>query len=275
MSGPFRLLRGILAVVLVLFGAALPAASAQTGLADLARARTAYNQRNFDEAIAAASAARRAAETADTAAIVLARAHLERYRERADPSDLSTARTVLGTVRTSSLADRDQLELLLAFGQALFLEDDFGASAEVLESSLTRAADEPILSEAMLEWWGSAVDRQASSAAPENRRRHFARLAERMRTELARRPSSPAASYWLVVALRGAGEVDRAWDAAVAAWVRARLAGDRAPTLRADLDRLVVQGIIPDRVGHIAQDQRGSAQSQLRADWELVKERWK
>jgi hypothetical protein len=57
--------------------------------------------------------------------------------------------------------------------------------------------------------------------------------------------------------------------------VRARLSGDRSPTLRADLDRLVTQGIIPDRVSHIARDQREAAASQLRADWELVKERWK
>lgn len=275
MSGPLRLLRSRLFVVTLTLCAAVSIASAQTGAADLARARTAYNQRDFDQSIAAATAARRVAETADAAAIVLARAHLERYRERADPSDLSAARSVLGTIRTSALTDRDQLELLLAFGQALFLEDDFGAAAEVLESALSRAAMEPELSEAMLEWWGSAVDRHASAAAPETRRRQFGRLAERMRTELSRRPSSSAGSYWLVVALRGAGEADRAWDAAVAAWVRARLAGDRAPTLRADLDRLVVHGIIPDRVSHMSQEQRSTAQSQMRADWELVKERWK
>jgi len=69
--------------------------------------------------------------------------------------------------------------------------------------------------------------------------------------------------------------VNRAWDAAVAAWVRARLAGNSSATLRADLNHLVMQGIIPDRVRHVAQDQRAAAESQLRADWELVKERWK
>jgi hypothetical protein len=69
--------------------------------------------------------------------------------------------------------------------------------------------------------------------------------------------------------------VDRAWDAAVAGWVRARFAGDRAPAIRADLDHLVLQGVIPDRVRHIALDQRAAAESQLKAEWELVKERWK
>ena len=264
----------VAAIVMLLAMVAIDAL-AQTGRADLARARTAYNARDFDTAIAAATAARTAGETADAGAIVLARALLERYRERADPADLSAARQVLGTVRTSLLDERDRIELLLAMGEALFLEDDFGAAAEVLESGLWRAAIDPELAESMLEWWGSAIERQASAAAPEDRKKHFARLAERMKTALLKRPSSPAASYWMVVALRGTGELDRAWDAAVAAWVRARLAGDRSPSLRADVDRLVLKGIIPDRVAHIAQDQRGAAESQLRAEWELVKERWK
>jgi hypothetical protein len=268
-----RRFRALPAAVLLLLATAALAAQGSRG--DLARARAAYNERSFDEAIAAATAARRVPETADIAAIVLGRAHLERYRERADPSDLSAAREVLGTVRTMGLGDRDRLELLLAFGEALFLEDEFGAAAEVLESGLARSAIDSSLREAMLEWWGSAVERQASGAAPDLRRGHFARLAERMKVELSDTPASPAASYWMVVALRGLGELQRAWDAAVAAWVRARLSGDRSPTLRADLDRLVTQGIIPDRVSHIARDQREAAASQLRADWELVKERWK
>jgi hypothetical protein len=173
------------------------------------------------------------------------------------------------------LAERDQLELLLAFGEALFLEDEFGAAAELFESGIARAAFDPSLAESMLEWWGSAVERQASAATPELRRRLSARLAERMTEELAYRPTSPAASYWLVVGLRGAGDTQRAWDAAVAAWVRARLAGDRSPTLRADLNRLVLEGLIPDRLDQIAPDQRAKAASQYRADWELVKERWR
>jgi hypothetical protein len=249
---------------------------AQAPVSDLARARTAYNQRQFDEAIAAATAARRVAVTSDTAAIVLARAHLERYRDRADPSDLSAAREALGTVRSTALSERDRLELLLAFGEALFLEDEFGAAANVLESGLGRAAAlDAALAEAMLEWWGSAVEREASGLAPEGRRAQFTRLAERMHEEIARTPTSPAASYWSVVGLRGAGELQRAWDAAVAGWVRARLAGERASSLRADLDQLVLQGVIPDRVRHVAEDERAAAESVLRAEWELVKERWK
>lgn len=260
----------------ILLAASVVPASAQVAQWDLARARTAYNERRFDEAIIAAGAARRVPETADTGGIVLARALLERYRERADPSDLSAARETLGTVRTASLELRDQLELLLALGEALFLEDDFGAAAEMLETGLQRAAvAAPDIAEAMLEWWGSAVERKASGLTPDLRKAHFTRLAQRMSEQLARMPSSLAASYWSVVGLRGSGELDRAWDAAVAAWVRARLAGERAADLRADLDRLVVQGVIPDRVGRLAQESRPAAESQMKAEWELVKERWK
>ena len=251
-------------------------AAAQSAQWDLARARTAYNERRFDEAVIAASAARSLPETADTGAIVLSRALLERYRERADPADLSAAREALGTVRTSALEERDQLELLLAFGEALFLEDDFGAAAEVLESGLNRAAvAAPEIAESMLEWWGSALERKASGLDPEQRKGHFMRLAERMQEELARTPSSLAASYWSVVGLRGAGELDRAWDSAIAGWVRARLAGERSAGLRADLDHLVLQGVIPDRAGRMTQERRPAATSQMKAEWELVKERWK
>jgi hypothetical protein len=273
MSRRFRLLRALCAVALL---SGVPvAASAQTALADLARARTAYNERDFNEAILAATAARSSAETAEAAAIVLARAHLERYRERADPADLSAARMVLGSVRADTLGERDEVELLLAMGQALFLEDEFGAAAELLATGLGSARIDPALTESMLEWWGSATERRASAAAPDVRREHYLRLVERFTIEVAQTPSSPAASYWMVVGLRGTGEVDRAWDAAVAAWVRARLSGSGAAALRADLNHLVIEGIIPDRVRHIAQDQRAAAESQLRADWELVKERWK
>lgn len=263
----------VTAMVLALASAQV---AAQSGRADLAKARAHYNQRQFDEAIAAGTEARRSPETADVAAIVLARAHLERYRERADPADLSAARAALGVIRAGRLDARDQVELLLALGESLFLEDDFGAAAEIFESGLDRAAaTDPGLADAMLEWWGSAIERQAGALAREPRVAVFRRLSERTRQALAKNPTSAAATYWSVVALRGEGAMERAWDAAVAGWVRARLIGEGAPNLRADLDRLVLQGIVPDRVRHLVQEQRSGAESQLKADWELVKERWK
>jgi hypothetical protein len=265
-----------LTMVVTLWASATSAAIGQSAVSDLAQARAHYNKRQFDDAIAEASAARKVPETADAAALVLARAHLERYRERADPADLSAAREMLGLIRPGSLDPRDQMELLLALGQSLFLEDDFGASAEIFESGIERSvAVDRQLGEAMLEWWGSAVERLAGGLTREPRTAAFSRVVARMREELARHPSSAAACYWTVAALRGAGEPERAWDAAVAGWVRARLMGERAASLRADLDRLVLQGIIPDRVRPLPVDQQMSTESQLKADWELVKERWK
>jgi hypothetical protein len=264
------------ALVCCVLVAGLSTFAEQSGRTDLARARVQYNQRQFDAAIASALLARAFADTADASAIVLARAHLERYRERADPSDLSAAREVLNSVRAAGLDSRDQVEMLLAVGESLFLEDDFGAAAAIFESGVERAtALDRELAESLLEWWGSAVERQAGSLPREARVAVFRQLADRMRAELSRTPSSASATYWLVVALRGAGDVNGAWDAAVAAWARARLIGERAPSLRADLDRLVLQGIIPDKVRQLGQDEHAGSESQFRAEWELVKERWK
>jgi hypothetical protein len=276
MLRPHHSAASVAAALALLAGLATSPLAAQTSGSDLAKARAHYNQRQFDAAIAAATAARRVPEAADGAAIVLARAHLERYRERADPADLSAAREALGEIRATNLDPRDQVELLLAMGESLFLEDDFGAAADIFESGLDRAAaSDRGLADAMLEWWGSAVERQAGTLTSEVRMALFRRLADRMREELTRHPASAAASYWRVAGLRGAGDPDGAWNSAVAAWVRARLMGDRTSALRADLDRLVLEGIIPDRVRHIAGDERDAAESQLKADWELVKEKWK
>ena len=244
--------------------------------ADLARARSLYNQRQFDGAIEAALAAQKTPATADAATVVLARAHLERYRERADPSDLSAARAALGTVRAASLDARDHIDFLMALGEALFFEDDYGAAAQLLESGLAGAvAQGQVAAEAMLDWWGSAVERHADALDRELRLAAFGRLRDRMALELARSPGSAAAAYWVVVGTRGAGDPGAAWDAAIAGWVRARLASGRSAQLRADLDKLVLEGIIPDRVRTVAPDRRAQTESDLRAEWAVVKERWK
>ena len=255
---------------------ACTAGSALASRADLARALALYNQRRFDQAIEAAAAARKTPETQDAAAVVLARAHLERYREGVDPSDLSAAREALGAVRSAALEPRVRLEYLLALGQALFLEDEFGAAAELFSSAVSPArAMDLSLAEALVDWWGSATERQADLLTPDERRVLFHTLADAMREEQSDNPESAAAAYWLAAGLRGAGEPVNAWHAATAGWVRARLAGARSATLRADLDKLVLEGIIPDRVRPMPRADRPAAESQLRADWELIKERWR
>lgn len=252
------------------------ASSAAAQRADLAKARTLFNQRQFDDAIDAATAAQKEPASVDSATVVLALAHLERYRERANPDDLSAARVALGTVRVSNLDSRDHVDFLMALGEALFFEDDYGAAATLFESGIDRAIAQGLESgEAMLEWWGSAVERHADSLERDGRVTAFRRLRERMSRELSRNPGSAAAAYFLVVATRGSGEPLEAWDTAIAGWVRARLAGARSAALRADLDKLVLGGIIPDRVQTLPADRRAQAESDLRAEWAVVKERWK
>lgn len=265
------------------FGAAIGVAAllttagpVQANRADLARALALYNERRFDQAIEAATMARKTPDTQDAAAVVLARAHLERYRESADPADLGAAREALGAVRAGVLEPRARIEYLMAVGQALFLEDEFGAAASLFASGVAPARDvDPALAEAMLDWWGSAMERQAHVSPPERRKELFSALVADMRLELSRDPESAAASYWVAAGLRGAGDALAAWEAATAGWARARLAGARSATLRADLDKLVLQGIIPDRVRTLEASDRAATASQLRADWELVKQRWR
>ena len=262
-----------LSVALLALLFAVPASATR---ADLARARSLYNQRQFDAAISAALVAQKTPATQDAATVVLARAHLERYRERANPVDLTAARTALGTVRVSSLDARDHIDFLMALGETLFFEDDYGAAALLFESGLDGAiAQGPVTAEAMLDWWGSATERHADALPRDERTAAFARMRDRMARELSRNPGSGAAGYWVAVATRGAGDPAGAWDAAIAGWVRARLATSRAANLRADLDKLMLEGIIPDRVRLLAPDKRAEAESDLRADWSVVKERWK
>lgn len=243
---------------------------------DLARARVLFNERKYDEAIAAAELARKTPETADAAAIVVARAHLERYRQLADPSDLGAARLALSGANVEKLGTPDRAEYLIALGGSLFLEDDFGAAAEIFESAIeiAPAAGEGAR-EAVLDWYGSAMERWAAPYTTSRREQMLRRLISTMEREQAKNPGSRAASYWLVAGLRAQGELERAWQAAIAAWVRAPIAGASAIALRADVDRLVREGLIPDRGREVAEADRTARESALRAEWELLKERWK
>jgi hypothetical protein len=77
------------------------------------------------------------------------------------------------------------------------------------------------------------------------------------------------------VALRGSGDIERAWHVAVAGWVRSTLSPETTGELRADLDRLVMQALIPERSRLMSVRDPLEAVAALRAEWELVKEQWK
>jgi hypothetical protein len=261
----------LLALALASAGPALAAEPAA-----LAQARVMYNAGTFDAAIEAAATARRDPKFADAAALVFARAHLERFRLGANPADLTTARETLATVRPEALASRDQIDLLIGLGQTLYLGDSFGAAAELFDNALGRATLLPLPDRRkLLEWWATAVEREAQTRPADRRAVLFMRLAERMTEELLIEPGSPVANYWVAAAARGTGDLDRAWDGAVAAWVRATLARDSADKLRDDVDRLVTQALIPERARTRPAREQLEAAASLRAEWELVKQNWK
>ena len=74
---------------------------------------------------------------------------------------------------------------------------------------------------------------------------------------------------WLSAAARGHGDLETAWDAAQAGWVRSALAGERGKTLRDDLDRLVVRALVPERARAL-----GQTEDALLVEWTQFKERW-
>ena len=61
-----------------------------------------------------------------------------------------------------------------------------------------------------------------------------------------------SATYWLAAGARGIDDLPRALGAAVAGWVRAGTFGARGEALRDDLDRLIVQVILPERAQQLA-----------------------
>ena len=130
----------------------------------------------------------------------------------------------------------------------------------------------------MLDWWATAIDRYVRNLPPEERAAAYDRLIEHMEGELRRDGGSASAAYWLAAAAFARGQVERAWDAAIAGWVRALVDGaDRGAALRPDLDRLVRDAIIPERVRRlpVAGTPEGEqAQAGMLAEWELVKEKW-
>src|SRR5438094_641539 len=124
--------------------------------------------------------------------------------------------------------------------------------------------------ERVVDWWADALDRDARPRPDIDRQNVYHRIRTRMEEEIAVRPGNGAALYWLASAARAQGDLQAAWDAVEAGWVRAPLAGDRATALREDLDRLMLRGIVPERARAV-----GQPPQTLQADWERFKERWR
>ena len=254
---------------LLIFGPAAQAAD------PLAEARRLYNAGQYEAAARVAREAIAVDGLADAARVVLGRVQLERFRQTADPADLGAAREAFRTVDPAALRYRERLELAIGQAEVLYLDDRFGAAAELFETSLDRSVVLGTAAhERVLDWWATALDRHAQLRAVEDRVPIYKRIIERMRAELALDAGSTPASYWLARAARGAGDLDRAWQAAMAGWVRASLADDRGAALRADLDRLVTQAIIPERAAKLKTVDVRQAAAGMQNEWTAFKESW-
>jgi hypothetical protein len=255
--------------------AILLATGAAAAADPLAEARRLYNSGQFDAAEQAALEALKAPGMTEGARLVLGRIHLERFRRNANPAELAAGREALRAVDTRTLDPRDRVELTIGLGEALFLEDRFGPAAELFAWALDGSTLlGPVAHERLLDWWATALDRLAQGQPKDARHETYRRIVKRMEEELAREPGLGPAAYWLTASARGLGDLERAWNIATAAWVGAVLARDRGAALRADLDRLMAQAIIPERAARLQlRDSRQAAAGML-AEWEAFKSSW-
>ncbi len=266
-----RGMRSLLCVALVVGAFAAPALGADS----LSEARRLYNQGDFEAAERAALEAAKVPATADSARVVLGRIQLERFRHSSSTTDLDAGIGSLRSVDARRLDARDKAELAVGLGEALYLDERYGAAAAMFQSVLDADA---VLQQAghdrVLDWWATAIDRQAQARPPAERAELYARITSRMIAEINRSPGSLPAGYWLVAASRASGDPEQAMNEALAAWVRASLASDRGVTLRADLDRLVTQGVLPDRAARLPARERVGALGSMTTEWEAFKARW-
>jgi hypothetical protein len=264
--------RGLVSTALVLMMGTLAApvsGGQKTEVRDqLAAARQMYNERRFDAALTAAEGAR-TVERADSVDLVIARIWLELFREDGQVGHLTKARERFTRIQPARLTENERLELLVGLGQQLYLEGAAGAAAALFDTLFDRSP--PLVGtarERVLGWWASALDLEARPRPDIDRQGLYQRVRDRMRAELSRNPGSAPAAYWLSAAAAGQGDHQAAWDAALAAWVRAPLSADQTG-LRNDLDLLVVRVIVPQRARWLAQPV-----DVMRAEWDGFKALW-
>lgn len=243
----------------------------------LTRARQAYNEQQFDRAITLSQEAKRTPSLVNSSSLVLSRALLGRFRQSGDSADVDRAREALLSVNPARLLASEAAELHIGTAELLFADDQFGAASELFEVALDRPGMVPDRQrDRVLEWWAASLDRYAQLAPDTHRTARYRRMLTRLEREVARGPASPVVAYWLSAAARGAEDLDRAWSLAVAAWIQApMIAGERAAALRTDLDRLMVEGIIPERAFYTAWDADPEAlKLALAAEWAAIKAKW-
>jgi hypothetical protein len=260
------------AFLVVLLALASPAGAADP----LAEARRLYNRGQYEAAERMAKEAAQVQGQADGARVVLGRVQLERHRQTGNMADLDAARESFRSIDPRALDSGQRIELLIGLAEALYLEDRFGAAAALFDSvSDASAALGTVAHDRVLDWWATSLDRYAQTRPTEERQAIYTRITDRMNSEIVLNPGSTPAGYWLAAAARGGGDPEIAWQHAFAGWVRAALAEDRGAALRADLDRLVIQAIIPERAAKLAgRSDPKLAQSGMLSEWEAFKGAW-
>jgi hypothetical protein len=234
----------ITAVLFVLLWSPVPALAQNA----LERARAYYNEGRYDESIAAATAASSRPDAAPSATLIIARSHLGRYRASGEAKELDAARAALVTLNPRALAPQEAIEWQIGAGTALFFENQFGPAADMFSTVLPLARErlKDVEFEKLVEWWGSTQARLAETLAGDSRTAAYERLRDEATLEVQRNPLSRPATYWMIVGLRGAGDLQDAWSAAISGWIRFGGQPD-GEKLRADLDHFVVQTLIPER----------------------------
>lgn len=248
---------------------------------DLERARALYNAGQFDESIAAAAVAKNKPAAAQSATLIAARARLERFRQKNAQKDLAAARAALMSLNPRLLAPQEAIEWQIGLGIALFLENHPGPASEMFSAVLPSARGRLSAGEfdKLLEWWASTLSRVAESQTGTARKDAYSALLTSVRQELERNPFSRPTSYWVVVAARGAGDLEGAWNAAVTGWIRAGSEPDGAQ-MRSDLDRFVTQTLIPERAQARTSQRLDSRATQAEVaaqteQWRTVAQQWK
>ncbi len=267
-------------VILAVWALAVLWAVPAAAQSDLERARALYNSGEFDASIAAATIARTRPATASSATLIAARARLERFRQKNDPAELAAARADLVSINPTTLAPQEIIEWQIGLGTALFLDNHAGPASEMFSTVLPSARGRLPAAEfdKLLEWWASTLSRVAESQTGAARKDAYSAMLTAVRAELERNPLSRPTAYWVVVAARGAGDFDAAWNSAFAGWIRAG-AQPQGEQLRSDLDRFVTQTLIPER----AQARTGqridarATQAEIAAlteQWRLLAQHW-
>ena len=259
-------------LLLALSGSPFSIAAAQDQLSE---ARRLYNTQQFEAAERAARAATAQPRAANSARVVLARILLERYRQSSNPAHLTEARDALRGANPTTLDPRERVELMLGYAEGLFLEDRFAAAAELFEPAIAAAGQlGPAAHTRALDWWATAVDRHAATRPFPERWQFYERIIKKMNEELETDPGSGPANYWLVAAAHGSGDLDAAWATAQASWVRTTFSAARVVQTRADIDRVVMEGIIPARAARVSSRDSNLVVAGMVGEWEAFKNSW-